>query len=731
MRIDTTSLIMYEFCSTGLICHHSCLEFGMNFLQLHLEIQSLADYRFFRKTSHVNTSGNFFVSIMRAVDLPKVQYVGRQSPYVKCWLNPWNESVQTKCAIQGGKNPIWQEDSQEYAFELFHPYNSDKTPMPTLAFEIWNANYFSEDLLGTQVIDLEPLMRHPQAKTTQWFPLEDTNQGGRILLSIMFQPMEINASQHKFRIHSIKSSGMKLLKCAVCDKLIVGLRAGYRCQICGLDVHQNCMLRGSAKFQCQLQASNSPSEHRLLPRTKSNVVNSPTKRTNSSASSTLSTTSLKPHQDQLSPAQTNKSLARSVSTTAVVSSPVHIDEESTIADPSSVTSTSSTIIPPSQSLHRHSDPSSCGYGQLYVYIESLHLCHRGCQLHQHPTNPNGGDTYCRLHFADTVHETKVVYKTGDPVIKEEVYYSVFDRSATLVIEVVDLKTNHVLANKSWSLFQLLQHDADQAVHSISSLNLGRVFGINQDDELVDFPLLHPKTTHQPNGQVKIRIRYIETKRNIFLPPPTLHDREEKELSQKQLKMNFERMQRLYQVYLHIERQYLDLIAWKDRRHTLMIFLIFVYLCLFYDAEYCLALVFYAGMIFLIISFIERVNGTFVLKLIQRDTAEDFAEYEIPYRPVGILRLAPIEAQLEFEDTSPSVKARKKSSAVSSSSLYIRMKYMPHDSTPPSNRHTGSSVNWISTGAQEGYDIGRSHAVRQVRLKYMNSSDNMRTLTNLV
>ncbi|RQM21925.1 hypothetical protein B5M09_012966, partial [Aphanomyces astaci] len=62
-------------------------------------------------------------------------------------------------------------------------------------------------------------------------------------LQLSSEPADVR--DHKFRVHSLKTVGMCLLSCDVCDRVIVSTTMtqwGYRCESCGIDVHKSCMM---------------------------------------------------------------------------------------------------------------------------------------------------------------------------------------------------------------------------------------------------------------------------------------------------------------------------------------------------------------------------------------------------------------------------------------------------------------------------------------------------------
>jgi hypothetical protein len=116
-----------------------------------------------------------------------------------------------------------------------------------------------ERCLGLTTIDAQPLLI-PGEENEMWISL---NEKTSVLLQTKFVPgtttptaiartpsLVLNEDvrhQHLFRLQSYNTPQW----CAVCDKLMMGLRhQGFRCEACGLSVHGGCQLKAHAVFDC-------------------------------------------------------------------------------------------------------------------------------------------------------------------------------------------------------------------------------------------------------------------------------------------------------------------------------------------------------------------------------------------------------------------------------------------------------------------------------------------------
>lgn len=141
-------MLLYRFTKTDCIAHHNCLKFAKE-IHTSFKLETADDFCRHRNAPLRNRAGVFQVWIKRALDLPSVQWFGKQNPFATACLLPWNEPVHTKVADGGGKNPVWEDaGSDDNIFKLLHPYNSASTPIPQLKIDILNSTYFNGDSIG-------------------------------------------------------------------------------------------------------------------------------------------------------------------------------------------------------------------------------------------------------------------------------------------------------------------------------------------------------------------------------------------------------------------------------------------------------------------------------------------------------------------------------------------------------------------------------------------------------
>ncbi|KAG7387717.1 hypothetical protein PHYBOEH_008156 [Phytophthora boehmeriae] len=237
---DDETCSMYRWTKLGIITHHGCVQFTADVLAKHPEITSRDEFLAKSSvTANLNKPGTFYVSVHRAMELPGTQLIGKPAPYVRLSLLPWKEPLQTKPVENGGRNPAW-DSVHENEMQFSHMYNSTITPIPLLEVDVYNYNYIADDQIACTLLDMSPLLRFPNIEVKRWFTLSSrallTQSTGqpRIMLGIKFVATEGEikaANKHKFRVHQLKSIGLAIPNCAICDRSIMNaLKSvwGYR-----------------------------------------------------------------------------------------------------------------------------------------------------------------------------------------------------------------------------------------------------------------------------------------------------------------------------------------------------------------------------------------------------------------------------------------------------------------------------------------------------------------------
>ncbi|KAF4317718.1 hypothetical protein BBO99_00007614 [Phytophthora kernoviae] len=237
---DDGTCSMYRWTKLGIITHQGCVQFTADVLAKYPEITSRDEFLAKSSvTANLNKPGTFYVTVHRAMELPGTQLIGKPAPYAKLSLLPWKEPLQTKPVENGGRNPVW-DSVRENEMQFSHMYNSTITPIPLLEVEVYNYNYIADDQVACTLLDMSPLLRFPNIEVKRWFTLSSrallTQSTGqpRVMLGIKFVATEGEikaANKHKFRVHQLKSIGLAIPNCAVCDRSIMNaLKSvwGYR-----------------------------------------------------------------------------------------------------------------------------------------------------------------------------------------------------------------------------------------------------------------------------------------------------------------------------------------------------------------------------------------------------------------------------------------------------------------------------------------------------------------------
>ncbi|KAF0693925.1 Aste57867_15145 [Aphanomyces stellatus] len=659
---DESASALFEFRPSGVICDQSCLEFAASFVKKHPSLQSRTEYLGYRAAMEPNQSGVFRITVEKAVDLPSVRWVGRSDPYVRLALLPyvvryvssmipdmrrrWNEPVQTKACMSGGKNPTWTDDHAN-EIRLQHRCNSSNNPVPTLEVQIWSDNYMiNDDLLASTLLSTAPLLLHPNVTFSRWFTVASkSSHRARISFAMTFEPQarlrrivsSIDTDEivrdHRFRVHSLKSVGVILASCAVCERVIMSTTKtqwGYRCEDCGIDVHKSCMMLANTNLPCpnrDYAMADDDDENGMAPRPpRPRYVLSPRDRTGGGY----------------------------------------------------------LVVQPDE-------PPKLTFGKLFVNLQGVHVCSKACRGNDHATNVFAGDTYCRLAVDGMSRETKEVYKTADPVFDDKTCFVITHRDATFQLDLVDLNTNVSVGSLSVLLFELLQLDADDSVRAVAS-HLSMRGNAPEVALLAHGQPLPLKLKHAVVGLARISLHYEEEKQKLLLYVPkqrkVLQGREEKEFSVETLRTNMDRLGRVLQLAPWLEQQYLAIITWKHKPRSAIVLVLFTFVCLFLNAEYMPALLFYLALVYMLHTALLRLKGDYLTKWIAYD--EDMMEQTKLFRPVATLHAAVLDA-----DVPP---ARKDSHYI-----FVKVLYLPNDADQ-------DDLGLVYSGGDQ-FLVGRTHSVR--------------------
>ncbi|CCI50388.1 unnamed protein product [Albugo candida] len=703
---DAPGHYMYRFRANNILTHHGCAQFAADIQKKYTETAvSRNNFISMTQPSQVNKPGTFFITVERAVDLPGLQILGSLAPYTKLSLLPWKEPQQTKPTELGGKNPIWKK-MHENKMQLTHIYNSSITPIPLLEVEIWNYNYIADDLMACALLDMSPLLCYPNVEIRRWFMLSSRGAAAaltrsfrsnspRIFLSIRFSPEENALSpskKHKFRVHQLRSIGIVIPVCTLCDRVIVNVLKGawgYRCENCHADVHKGCLVKAAAKLPCRGPSAGSN------------------------------------EQEPMEKDESSWNLSERFCWRNGLKFRILNDHE----------------VPPSES--QASSHNSC-VGHLYVNLYSLHVCTKQCQpdVDFHIKNIYEGDTYCRLNFEDTMHETTPVLKTADPVFQERVCWKVRHRDAVLHIQAIDFNTDASFGEMSIDLFKLLQRKADKLMYrdfnaavskilsrrkssdqksddtnASNSVSLRSYKSTGDDLERFDLRISSKALSTTPSSRKRIagflmaKFEYVESTRDLFrfrLPEETqLLEREEKECNVESLKATFDRFGRILRIFKWLDVEYARVISWKDKLRSSLWFGLFVILCIKVDLEYFGAYVFYGLIILLLYQLRFRLSHAYLDRWIGHLEYENDQINNLKmHRPLAALYLAVHGAQLTQRTEkaiTEALYALSKDASTAKRRLYVRMKYLPNDRAP----YTGTV--FIPSEFEEAL-IGWTHAV---------------------
>lgn len=639
---DDASGSMYRWSKLGIVTHQGCAQFTADVLMQHAEITSREEFLAMSKTppSGLNRPGTFHVTVYRAMELPGTQIIGKQTPYAKLSLLPWKEPMQTKPVENGGRNPVWNS-SHDNVMQFSHMYNSTITPIPLLEVEVYNYSYLADDQVACTLVDMSPLIRYPNIAVKRWFTLSSrallTQSTGqpRIMLAIKFVPNkgEISTTNaHKFRVHQLKSIGLAMPTCAVCDRSIMNaLKSiwGYRCELCGIDVHKSCMMK--ATIQCECIA-----------------------------------------QDLLGAGQEEKE--REGINFVVLNG--------------DVVRPSGELFVNFRGLHLCTKHCRDDFHAKNIFDGDTY-----CRLHfdgvVHETSPV-------LKSADPMYMDKLCYKVrhSNSIFRVDVIDFNSDQCiAQLNVSLFQLlqreadkfiRTNSLLMKLRNPLSYLsLNNELNQSAINDSWMAMPVL-----DDK--DYYKLSPPLGSKMRPGVKlgfalIDLKYVEHKEDLLRirvdHDSYLLEREDKEFSVDSLRITIQRFGRAVKVLQKIDAEYASVISWKNKKKSAVSFVLFLYICLFADLEYALSYIFSGILVYMLYRLHLRLEGSFVARWVAYEEYERELEEALKlYRPLADLYVAVHEAHLSEETDSLLMQSQSRLKDLSSSKLgfYVRIKYLPND-----------------------------------------------------
>ncbi|KAI9913724.1 hypothetical protein PsorP6_005779 [Peronosclerospora sorghi] len=650
---DDASSSMYRLKKRDIVTHQGCAQFTVDVLAQHPHIVSRDDFLSMSKTpvSTLNRPGTFYVTVQRAMELPGTQLIGKLAPYARLSLLPWNEPLQTKPVENGGRNPVWC-NTHDNAMQFSHMYNSTITPIPLLSVEVYNYSYLADDQIACALVDMSPLIRYPNIEARRWFTLSSraliTQSTGqpKIMLAIKFVPTEEKISStngHKFRVHQLKSIGLAMPVCAVCtsnataamylrDRSIMNaLKSvwGYRCELCGIDVHKACMMKASIQCECVAQASVGVEQEYKERRGMSfRILNG----------------------DVVCPAGELFVNFRGL----------HLCTKHCRDD-----------------VHA----KNIFEGDTYCRLSFDGIVHETSPVLK-SADPMYMENLCfKVRYPSSIFHIDVIDFSSEQCIGQLnlSLFQILQREADKFI-----RTNPILARLRDPLRHLsLNNEVNQAAINDSWARLP----ILDDKEHYKLSLPPGSKTapRETLGFAIVSLEFVEHKEDLLRVRGNNHcnllEREDKEFSVESLRTTFERFGRAVKLFQGIDAEYASIISWKNNKKSAVCFISFVYVCIFGNLEYAISYVFGGLLVYMLYRLHIRLEGAYVARWI------GYEEYELEqekqqklYRPLADLYVAVHEAHLSEETDSLLIESQSRMKDVSSSKLgyYVRIKYRPND-----------------------------------------------------
>uniref|UniRef100_M4BMY5 Phorbol-ester/DAG-type domain-containing protein n=1 Tax=Hyaloperonospora arabidopsidis (strain Emoy2) TaxID=559515 RepID=M4BMY5_HYAAE len=656
---DDVSSSMYRLKTMGIVTHQGCAQFTADVLSGHPEITSRNAFLALSKTpvSGLNKPGTFHITVHRAMELPGIQLIGTQAPYARLSLLPWKEPMQTKPVENGGRNPVWVS-SHDNAMQFSHMYNSTITPIPLLDVEVYNYNYLADDQIACTLVDMSPLLRYPNIEAKRWFTMSSrsllTHSTGKpkIMLAIKFVPTErdTNSSNaHKFRVHQLKSIGLAIPVCAVCNRSIMNALKnvwGYRCELCGIDVHKGCIMKAAVQCECVAQELLSAGREKRERRGVTFRV-------------------------------LNDSVLRPAGELFVNFRGLHLC---------------------TKHCRDNFHAKNIFVGDTYCRLSFDGIVHETSPVLK-SADPMYMETLCfKVRHPNSVFRIDVIDFSTDQCIGQfgVSLFQLLQREADNFV-----RTNPILASLRDHLRYL---SLNNAMNQAAINDSWAALPILTDEERckLSSPQGSKLRPGEEIGFALVDLEYVEHKKDLLRVRANnnsyLLEREEKEFSVESLRNTVDRLGRAAKIFQGIDAEYASVISWKNKKKSAVCFLLFVYGCVVADFEYALFYVFGAVLVYMLYRLHVRLEGAYAARWIGYEEYElEQEEQQKLYRPLADLHVAVHEAHL-FDETDNLLiesQARMKDFSLSKLGYYVLIKYRPND-----KQHEAGDIALIPSGYDE-------------------------------
>ncbi|TDH66870.1 hypothetical protein CCR75_007677 [Bremia lactucae] len=635
---DDTVGNMYRWKILGIVTHQGCAQFTADVLAQKSDIITRDEFLSMSKTSvaSLNKPGTFHITVHRAMELPGTQLIGKQAPYAKLSLLPWKEPMQTKPVENGGRNPVWSS-AHDNVMQFTHMYNSTITPIPLLEVEVFNYNYLADDQVACTLVDMSPLLRYPNIEVKRWFTLSSrallTQSTGqpKIMLAIKFisTKREISTSNaHKFRVHQLKSIGDRSIMNALKSAW------GYRCELCGIDVHKGCMMKATISCICTAQELLRVGQKEKALRGIHFLV--------------LNESVLRPS------GELYVSFRGLHLCTKYCREDLHA--KNIFEGDTYCRLKFDDIVHETSPVLKSADP---------MYMEFL------CFKARHPNsdfsidvidfNSNQCIAHLKVSLFQLLQREADKFIFSDPKMMQLRYLVRYFS--------LNSETNQAAINDSWTMLPKL-------------------------DDKGYYKLYPPaRTKHQSGdnlGFALIDFEYVEHKDDLLRERVNdnsyLLEREDKAFSVESLRITIERFGRAVKIFQRIDAEYASIISWKNRKKSAFFFVSFLFGCFFADLEYALSYIFGGILVWMLYQLHLRLEGAFVVRWVAYEEYErELEDAQKLYRPLADLYVAVHEAHISEAIDSLLVKSQSHTKDVSSKlGFFVRIKYRPNDKQSEAN-----------------------------------------------
>jgi hypothetical protein len=259
-------------------------------------------------------------------------------------------------------------------------------------------------------------------------------------------------------------------------------------------------------------------------------------------------------------------------------------------------------------------------GKIIVHLESVHK--------SAVSDAAEGDHFVTASYDDTPageeEKSNTVLSSATPVFNVKWTMPASHYRSQFRLCLVDANTDRKVGVAKVTPYYLMQREADK---------YGKV---DYSPDFEKLPMFDASNEKEEIGYFNVSISFEEDVKNFFLSltPKLAQSSPDETLSIERLSRHIDRFKLLLNVFFNIIAEYRSIMNWDSVPITLFVFVVFVYTCLYIDAEYALCCPLFLCVYLMTRSLQRRRFGLYRKHWVEKGIPE-----EEMYRPISYLRVS--------------------------------------------------------------------------------------------